>query len=76
MLKYGKFRLDILEYCERSECIKREQFYIDTLNPYYNICTNAGSSLGRVTTDTTQIKLRMARMALLYKTSKTSSSPS
>lgn len=76
LLKYGydKFRLDILEYCEKSECINREQYYIDTLSPYYNICTKAGSSLGRVTTDTTRLKLRMARMALLYKTSKTRSS--
>lgn len=44
---------------------------MDMLSPYYNICTRAGSSLGRVTTDTTRAKLRMARMALLYKTSKT-----
>nr|WDW20878.1 hypothetical protein [Valsa mali var. pyri (nom. inval.)] len=75
LLKYGyeNFRLEILEYCEKSECIKREQFYLDTLSPYYNICTKAGSSLGRVTTDTTRLKLRMARMALLYKTSKTRS---
>lgn len=71
MLKYGyqSFRLDILEYCERSECISREQYYIDTLSPFYNICSKAGSSLGRLTTDSTRFKLRMARMRLLHKTS-------
>lgn len=76
LLKYGysSFRLDILEYCEKSECINREQFFIDTLSPYYNICTKTGSSLGRVTTDATRKKLRMARMALLYKTCNTRSS--
>lgn len=76
LLKYGyeKFRLDILEYCGKSECINREQFYMDTLSPYYNICSKAGSSLGRLITDTTRLKLRMARMALLHKASKTNSS--
>lgn len=76
LLKYGYsgFRLDILEYCGKSECIKREQFYIDTLSPYYNICTKAGSTLGRETTDITRLKLRIARMALRHKASKTGSS--
>lgn len=36
LLKYGynKFSVDIIEYCEP---IKREQYYLDTLNPEYNI---------------------------------------
>ena len=48
LLKYGysNFSLDILEYCEPSVLIKREQYYIDTLKPKYNILKNAGSSLG------------------------------
>lgn len=76
MLKYGyrSFRLDILEYCERSKCIIREQHYIDTLSPFYNICAKAGSSLGRLTADTTRFKLRMARMGLLHKRSSSKSS--
>lgn len=38
-LKYGysKFKLEILEYCNPSDVIKREQHYIDILNPEYNI---------------------------------------
>jgi group I intron endonuclease len=40
ILKYGyvNFSLDILEYCDPSSCISREQYYIDILKPQYNIC--------------------------------------
>jgi group I intron endonuclease len=43
---YGNFRLEILKYCSPDECIKWEQFYVDLLNPEYNILRKAGSSLG------------------------------
>lgn len=71
LLKYGyqNFRLDILEYCEKSKCINRKQYYIDTLSSYYNICAKGGSSQGRLITDTTRLKLIKARMILLYKRS-------
>ena len=48
LLKYGYagFRLEILEYCPISKVLDREQFYIDKLNPEYNILKIAGSSLG------------------------------
>lgn len=48
LLKYGysSFYLDILEYCDPSEIIKREQYYIDTLKPEYNILKVAGSLFG------------------------------
>lgn len=34
LLKYGhsEFRLDILEYCDSNEVLKREQYYLDLLN--------------------------------------------
>src|SRR3954469_2289284 len=37
--KYGhsKFSLDILEYCEPSILMEREQYYTDLLKPEYNI---------------------------------------
>ena len=43
-LKYGysEFSLEILEYCDIKETIIREQFYIDYLNPEYNILKIAG----------------------------------
>lgn len=48
LLKYGhsKFILEILEYCKPTQCIEREQYYIDLLKPDYNILKTAGSLLG------------------------------
>lgn len=48
LLKYGysNFQLEILEYCDPSKCIEREQYYIDLLKPEYNILKLAGSRLG------------------------------
>jgi hypothetical protein len=43
---YSKFRLEILEYCELEILIEREQYYLDTLNPEYNILKKAGSLTG------------------------------
>ncbi|RHZ43585.1 hypothetical protein Glove_991g3 [Diversispora epigaea] len=34
---YNAFTLYILEYCEKEELIIREQYYLDKLNPSYNI---------------------------------------
>lgn len=43
---YSNFNLEILEYCN-NECLKiREQYYLDLLEPEYNICKTAGSMLG------------------------------
>ena len=42
---YNNFRLEILEYCDRSNVIKVEQDYIDRFKPEYNILAKAGSSL-------------------------------
>ena len=48
LLKYGysNFSIKILEYCDKSVLLKREQYYLDELNPIYNILKKAGSSLG------------------------------
>lgn len=48
LLKYGysKFKLEILEYCEPSVLVEREQYYIDLLKPEYNILKVAGSLFG------------------------------
>jgi len=45
--KNVNFTFEILELCDKQNCIKKEQYYIDTLNPKYNLCKIAGSSLGR-----------------------------
>lgn len=48
ILKYGyiNFSLDILEFCSKDIVLVREQYYIDTLNPEYNILKTAGSRFG------------------------------
>ena len=43
---YSNFTLEILEYCEPSEAVSKEQYYIDLLSPVYNILPTAGSLLG------------------------------
>lgn len=45
---YSSFSLSILEYCSVDVLIQREQHYIDFLKPDYNICTTAGSTLGKL----------------------------
>lgn len=48
ILKYGHshFKLEILEYCNKSDVIDRENYYLNLLKPEYNILQVAGSSLG------------------------------
>lgn len=48
LLKYGhdKFKLEILEYCDRDKLMEREQFYLDEINPTYNILKKAYSLEG------------------------------
>jgi group I intron endonuclease len=38
--------LEILQYCDQSDVISREQYYLDLLKPEYNILKTAGSPLG------------------------------
>lgn len=42
----GIIKLEILEICSSEDCIIREQYWIDTLKPVYNICKIAGNTLG------------------------------
>lgn len=46
--KYGrdKFIFGVLEYCDNSILLEREQHYIDNLRPEYNIYLVAGNSYG------------------------------
>lgn len=48
LLKYGysNFSLEILEYCEPSECFEKENYYLKLLKPRYNILKEAGISTG------------------------------
>lgn len=55
---YSNFSLDILEYCEPNKLTTREQYYFDLLKPEYNICKTAGSTLGKMHTESTKEKIR------------------
>ena len=68
LLKYGysSFSLDILEYCEPSIVIAREQFYIDNLKPEYNILNKAGSRLGTKESEETSKLQRIASKLLVH----------
>jgi group I intron endonuclease len=54
--KYSNFSLTILEYCDKSDLKTREQFYIDKLNPQYNILKGAISSLNSKHSENTKTK--------------------
>lgn len=64
LLKYGhsSFSFEILEYCEPMGVIKREQYYIDLLEPEYNICQTAGSMLGFRHTEESKAKTAAAQL--------------
>jgi group I intron endonuclease len=59
--KYGykNFTLEIIEYCDIKETIVREQYYIDTYKPKYNILNLAASSLGFKHSDLTKIQMSL-----------------
>lgn len=59
LIKYGysSFSLEILEYCEPSEVVLREQYFLDLLKPAYNILKTAASSLGFKHTKETKDKI-------------------
>jgi hypothetical protein len=48
-----------MEYCEPSLLLEREQYYINELNPEYNILKIAGNRLGSKHSDATKIKMSM-----------------
>lgn len=64
LLKYGysNFQLEILEYCDLSLLIEREQYYLDLLKPEYNILKIAGSRLGYRHTEETLAKFRARKL--------------
>jgi group I intron endonuclease len=46
--KYGADDLlfSIIVECNKEDLLRHEQFFIDSYNPYFNVCKVAGSSLG------------------------------
>lgn len=56
--KYGdqNFIFEIVEKCDADSVLDREQYYLDLLNPKYNIAKIAGSNLGVKRTRETKLK--------------------
>ena len=64
ILKYGysKFTIEILEYCDLADLIKREQYYINLLDPEYNISKTPGASMtGRSHSEETRSKISSSK---------------
>jgi len=69
--KYNYIKFEVLEVVENKvDVIKREQYYIDLLNPDINICKIAGSSLGRIVTQETKDKISKTLIEVNKKISK------
>lgn len=65
-LKYGKenFLFEILEEVEpvKEKLLEKEQYFLDTLKPEYNILKIAGSCLGSKRSEEAKQKMREARL--------------
>jgi group I intron endonuclease len=61
--KYGEsdLQFSILLGCEKEELIDKEQFFIDSLNPYFNICQLVGSTRGIKLSEDTRKKMSISR---------------
>lgn len=60
--KHGEesFLFEIIEECLPSACIEREQFYIDSLNPTFNMNPIAGNCSGRVFSEKSKQKMSLS----------------
>jgi len=65
---YGESQFDVvvLEVCDESALVQREQYYLDTRSPEYNINVRAESRLGTPHTNETKEKLRLANLGKKY----------
>jgi len=63
--KYGSYNFEfiILEKCSKEDCLKREQYHLDTLIPEYNIAKIAGSVLGLKFISSEEVKTRQKERA-------------
>lgn len=58
--KYKKeyLKFEVIEFCDKKDLILKEQYYIDNLNPIFNICKIAGNKLGVKHREESKEKLR------------------
>ena len=58
------FSFEVLEECPPEQCITQEQERIDAMDPEYNICREAGSTLGRKCTLAVRAEMSARRKGL------------
>ena len=59
---YSNFSLTIFEYCDSDKCLEREQHYLETLNPEYNLSKTAGAPMmGRNHSEKSRAKMSSNR---------------
>lgn len=65
--KYGEeaFQFDCLEICSIDSLLDKEQFWIDTIKPEYNVLIIAGSPKGTIRTAETRAKMSKARKGMV-----------
>src|ERR1700733_9532476 len=68
-IKYGysNLSLTILEYCDKSDLLLREQYYFDKFSPQYNILKIAGSSRGFKHSEETKRKILHYEVVFIQK---------
>jgi group I intron endonuclease len=61
--KYGlnNFLFEVIEYCDVEVLIQREQYFLDTKKPFFNICKIAGNTMGVLHSEETKKKLSEMR---------------
>ncbi len=69
LIKYGysNFSVTILEYCDKSDLLIKEQYYFDKLNPEYNILKIAGSSRDFKHSEETKAKISKSLKGIYVK---------
>lgn len=65
---YENFILEISEHCDPSLVLERKQYYIDLLEPKYNILKVAGTNFGYKHAEEELLKIRNCRASLEART--------
>lgn len=62
--KYGENDLcfSVLISCLKEDLLSQEQFFIDSMNPWFNTCKIAGNCLGKICSEETRKKIGKAQL--------------
>ena len=60
----SEFTFQIMEHCSPDSLIEKEQFFINTINPEYNVLKFAGNRKGFMHTEATKELQRVSRLGI------------